>query len=162
MTMEVRPGAALLADAVAEMVSTRRTTPRASVAILREVPLFAGLSDRQLRKVARLAQLTRYRAHFAVVRMGTPGQSFFVILEGRARVTRGGAPPVALGPGDHFGEMALLDRRPRSATVTTETGVTALRVPAGAFHKLLRAEPTIALTLLETLSARVRELEGSP
>jgi CRP-like cAMP-binding protein len=58
--------------------------------------------------------------------------------------------------------MALLDRGPRSATVTTETAMTALRIPATAFQKLLRSEPTIAVALLETLSLRVRDLEGRP
>jgi CRP-like cAMP-binding protein len=56
--------------------------------------------------------------------------------------------------------MALLDRRPRSATVTTQTAMTALRIPGSAFQKLLRREPTIALALLETLSVRVRDLES--
>ena len=71
-----------------------------------------------------------------------------------------GAPAAKLHAGDHFGEMALLDRRPRSATVTTQTAMTALRIPGSAFQKLLRREPTIALALLETLSVRVRDLES--
>jgi len=159
--MTVRPGASLVAEALADMVASPRRAPSASVPVLRAVPLFAGLSDRHLRRVAKLAVLTRFRASFAVVRQGTPGRSFFVILDGRARVSRPGRPDVTLGPGDHFGEMALLDRRPRSATVTTETPVAALRVPGPEFQKLLRDEPSLTLALLETLSVRIRELEGS-
>jgi len=158
----VRPGAPLVADALAKMVaSPRRGVPRASVPVLREVPLFAGLSDRHLRRVAKLAELTRFRPNFAVVREGSPGSSFFVILDGRATVIRAGVPVTILDPGDHFGEMALLDQRPRSATVRTKTAVTALRLSAAPFRKLLANEPTIALALLRTLSARVRELEQS-
>jgi CRP-like cAMP-binding protein len=160
--MGVRPGGLVIADALAEIVGSRsQALPGASVAVLREVPLFAGLSDRHLRKVGKLAMLARYRADVAIVREGARGHDFFVILEGQATVAHRGAPPATLAPGDHFGEMALLDRRPRSATVTTETVMTALRIPAAAFQKLLRSEPTIALALLETLSVRVRDLEGS-
>jgi CRP/FNR family cyclic AMP-dependent transcriptional regulator len=159
--MSVRPGGLVIADALAEIVgSSSRALPGASVAVLREVPLFAGLSGRHLRKVAKLAMLARYRAGVAIVREGARGHDFYVILEGRAGVSRGGVPAATLAAGDHFGEMALLDRRPRSATVTTETATTALRIPASAFQKLLRSEPTIALALLETLSLRVRDLES--
>jgi CRP-like cAMP-binding protein len=160
--MGVRPGGLVIADALAEIVGSRsQALPGASVAVLREVPLFAALSDRQLRKVGKLAMLARYRAGVAVVREGARGHDFFVILEGQATVARRGASVATLAPGDHFGEMALLDRRPRSATVTTETETTALRIPAAAFQKLLRSEPTIALALLETLSVRVRDLEAN-
>jgi CRP-like cAMP-binding protein len=160
--MGVRPGGLVIADALAEIVGSRsRALPGASVPVLREVPLFAALSDRHLRKVGKLAMVARYRANVAIVREGARGHDFFVVLEGQATVARRGAPAATLAAGDHFGEMALLDRRPRSATVTTETEMTALRIPATAFQKLLRSEPTIALALLETLSVRVRDLEGS-
>jgi CRP-like cAMP-binding protein len=161
--MGVRPGGLVIADALSEIVgSPSRALPGASVPVLRDVPLFAGLSDRHLRKVGKLALLARYRAGVAIVREGARGHDFFVILEGQATVARRGGPAATLAAGDHFGEMALLDRGPRSATVTTETAMTALRIPATAFQKLLRSEPTIAVALLETLSLRVRDLEGRP
>lgn len=161
--MSTRPGALLMADSLAEVVAApRRTLPRVSAAVLRQVPLFAGLSERHLRKVARLVTLAEIRAGVAVVREGAAGHSFYVILDGRAQVARGGATVATLAAGDYFGEMALLDRGPRSATVTAETALVALRISAGPFEKLLRGEPTIALALLQTLSARVRELERSP
>jgi CRP-like cAMP-binding protein len=161
--MGVRPGGLLIADALADVAgSSSRALPGASLPVLRAVPLFAGLSDRHVRKVARLALLARYRGGVTIVREGARGHDFFVILEGSAAVTRRGAPvpAAALGAGDHFGEMALLDRGPRSATVTTRTAMTALRIPAAAFQKLLRSEPTIAVALLETLSLRIRDLEA--
>ncbi len=159
--MGVRPGGLLIADALADIAgSSSRALPGASLPVLRGVPLLAGLSDRHLRKVAKLALLARYRAGVSIVREGARGHDFFVILDGGAVVTRRGAPAATLRAGDHFGEMALLDRGPRSATVTTETAMTALRIPATAFQKLLRSEPTIALALLETLSLRIRDLEA--
>ena len=149
-----------MADALSEVAgSSARALPGASLPVLREVPLIAGLSDRHLRKVGKLAMLARYRADVPVVREGARGHDFFVILEGEAAVMRRGAPAARLAAGDYFGEMALLDRGPRSATVVTETATTALRIPGSAFQKLLRGEPTIALALLETLSVRVRDLE---
>lgn len=156
----VRPGGLLISDALAEIVSARPTLrPEVTVPILEQVPLFAGLSKRHLRRVAKLTSTARLRANVAVVREGSPGHTFFVVLAGRVQVVRGGAETATLAAGDYFGEMALLDRRPRSATVTTETETTVLRISAGPFHKLLRDEPTIALALLETLSMRVRDLE---
>lgn len=160
--MGVRPGGLLLADALADMVSSPRSSlPRVSAPILRQVPLFAGLSDRHLRRVAKLVTIARFNANVDVVREGGHGHAFYIILDGRARVGRPSGPARTLGPGEYFGEMALLDRQPRSATVTTETGTTALRISATPFRKLLRSEPTIAIALLETLSTRVRELERS-
>ena len=160
--MAGRPGELLIADALAEMMSSRRDAPaRASVPILRQVPLFAELPDRHLRRVARLAVISRFRAGTAIVRKGSRGSAFYVILEGTVRVVRRGRPSTILGAGESFGEMALLDHGPRSATVTAETAMTALRIFSAPFDKLLRTEPRIALALLHTLSTRVRELEDS-
>jgi CRP-like cAMP-binding protein len=160
--MGARPGGLLVADAFAEITaSPRRGLPRASIPVLRQVPLFAELADRHLRKLGKLATLTSFSAYVAVVREGTRGDAFFVILDGQAVVVRRDGSKTTLSAGDYFGEMALLDRRPRSATVTTQTKITALRISAAEFQALLRREPTIALALLQTLSSRVRELEHS-
>jgi CRP/FNR family cyclic AMP-dependent transcriptional regulator len=158
--MGSKPGGLLVAGGLAEIATaSSRDLPRVSVPVLRHVPLFAGLSDRHLRKVAKLVMPVRFDAGAAIVREGAPGHTFFVILEGRATVVRRGARPAKLRPGEYFGEMALLDRRPRSATVMAETELAALRISADPFSKLLRSEPSIAIALLETLSVRIRELE---
>jgi CRP-like cAMP-binding protein len=158
--MRAKPGGLLVADGLAEIASaSARDLPRVSLPVLRQVPLFANLSDRHLRKVAKLVMSVRFDAGAAIVREGSQGHTFFVILDGRATVVRRGARPATLRPGEYFGEMALLDRRPRSATVMAETELSALRISADAFGKLLRGEPSIAIRLLETLSVRVRELE---
>jgi CRP-like cAMP-binding protein len=158
--MGAKPGGLLVADGLAEIATaSARDLPRVSLPVLRRVPLFADLSERNLRKVAKLVMPVRFDAGAAIVREGSQGHTFFVILEGRATVVRRGVRPVKLRPGEYFGEMALLDRRPRSATVMAETELVALRIAAGPFAKLLRSEPSIAIALLETLSVRVRDLE---
>jgi len=128
---------------------------------LEEVPIFTGLSKRHLRRVAKLAHVRRFASGSTLVRAGDSGRSFFVLLDGTAKVVRSGARPRRLGMGDYFGEMALLDGAPRSADVVAETDVLALTVDRSSFTKLLSAEPTLAQTLLRTLAARLRAAESS-
>jgi CRP/FNR family transcriptional regulator, cyclic AMP receptor protein len=128
---------------------------------LRSVGLLAGLPDRDLDKITQQVREVRHPAGAEITVQGREGVGFLMILEGQVEVRTPDGRRRKLGPGDHFGEMALLDQRPRSATVRTKTAVTALRLSAAPFRKLLANEPTIALALLRTLSARVRELEQS-
>jgi CRP/FNR family transcriptional regulator, cyclic AMP receptor protein len=160
--METRPIGLVAAESLQDVVAApKRSLPRISAAALRRIPLFADLSERHLRRVARLAILAEFREGTAIVREGARGHSFFVIVDGRARVERGGVVTAGLVAGDGFGEMALLDGEPRSASVIAETDVAALRIAADPFRALLRREPAIALALLRTLSARVRRLEDA-
>jgi CRP-like cAMP-binding protein len=128
---------------------------------LEEVPLFDGLSKRHLRRVAKLARIRRFASGAAMVRAGEPGKSFFVLLDGNAKVVRPGARSRRLGIGDYFGEMALLDDAPRSADVVADGDVLALTIDRAGFTKLLRAEPQLAQVLLRTLAARLRAAEAS-
>jgi CPA1 family monovalent cation:H+ antiporter len=128
---------------------------------LAEVPLFEGLPKRQLRRVAKLARVRRFAPGSVMVRTGDPGRSFYVLLDGDAKVVRTGAKSRRLGAGDYFGEMALLDGAPRSADVVADGEVLALTVGRNEFGKLLRAEPALAQTLLRTLAARLRAAEAS-
>jgi CPA1 family monovalent cation:H+ antiporter len=128
---------------------------------LGEVPLFAGLSKRHLRRIAKLARIRRFAPGSAITRAGDAGRSFFVLLDGNAKVVRPGARPRRLGVGDYFGEMALLDDAPRSANVVAEGDVLALTIDRSGFTKLLRAEPTLAQALLRTLAARLRAAEAT-
>jgi CRP-like cAMP-binding protein len=125
------------------------------------VPLFAGLSKRHLRRLAKLAGETTVRRGSFVVQAGQPGRAFFVILEGRAKVVRGtfgsGRTMAALGAGDFFGELALLDGGPRTASVVAETDLVAVRLPRTAFRQMLKAEPDVAVKLLEKLASIVRK-----
>jgi CRP-like cAMP-binding protein len=126
---------------------------------LAEVPLFEGLSKRHLRRIAKLARVRRFAAGSTMVRTGDPGRSFYVLLDGTAKVIRVTGRPRRLGAGDFFGEMALLDGAPRSAAVVADSEVLALTIDRPGFTKLLRAEPALAQALLGTLAARLRAAE---
>jgi CRP-like cAMP-binding protein len=129
---------------------------------LAEVPLFEGLPKRHLRRIAKLARIRRFAAGSVLVRTGDPGRSFYVLLDGEAKVSRPGGRARRLGVGDYFGEMALLDDAPRSADVVAVGEVLALTIDRPGFTKLLRAEPALSLTLLSTLAGRLRAAESSP
>ena len=128
---------------------------------LDEVPLFHGLSKRHLRRIAKLARIRRFAPGSVMVRTGDPGRSFYVLLDGSAKVVRGGRRSASLGAGDYFGELALLDDAPRSADVVAEGDVLAMTIDRPGFAKLLRAEPALAQALLRTLAARLRSAEAS-
>ena len=95
-----------------------------------------------------------------IIEEGSPGTCFFVIAEGSAKVYKGtvptGRPLRRLGPGEFFGEIAVLDGMPRSATVVADGDVTVLRLTRSAFVKLLKRESTVALRIIEGLGARLR------
>jgi CPA1 family monovalent cation:H+ antiporter len=131
------------------------------LATLAEVPLFDGLSKRHLRRIAKLARIRRFAPGSTMVRTGDPGRSFYVLLDGTAKVVRVKGRPHRLGVGDYFGEMALLDDAPRSAAVVAESEVLALTIDRPGFTKLVRAEPALAQALLRTLAARLRAAERS-
>ncbi len=129
---------------------------RESAAMLASVPLFFGLPKRHLEKIVKLAVTKHYVQDAKMVIAGDQGESFFVILDGQALVTAGAFTDVVIGPGDFFGEMALLDGYPRSATVTAESPVTVMIITRPKFLKLLESEPLIGMAMLKTLSQRVR------
>jgi CPA1 family monovalent cation:H+ antiporter len=129
------------------------------LATLAEVPLFEGLSKRHLRRIAKLARIRRFAPGSTMVRTGDPGRSFYVLLDGAAKVIRVTGRPRRLGAGDFFGEMALLDGAPRSAAIVADSEVLALTIDRPGFTKLLRAEPALAQALLGTLAARLRAAE---
>ena|SRR5437763_5010193 len=131
------------------------------LATLAEVPLFNGLSKRDLRRIAKLGRIRRFAAGSAMVRAGDPGTSFFVLLDGSARVVPPNGRAKRLGTGDCFGEMALLDGAPRSADVVAEGELLALTIGRSSFTKLLRKEPGLAHALLRTLAARLRAAQTS-
>jgi CRP/FNR family transcriptional regulator len=148
------------------MASTRApaagSTRKPTVELLKAVPLFEALTRAQLARVADLAQEVSYGSGRMLVRAGTPGVAFYVITDGRAKVVRGSISSArgdaALGPGDFFGELALLDGGPRSASVVAEGPITTIRIERAPFRTLLRDEPDIALKLLEGMARRMRDM----
>lgn len=129
------------------------------LAHLRAVPLFAGLKDRQLRDVL---ERTREVEHAGgeIVEEGQKGVGFHLILEGAATVLQNGEVRRTLGPGDYFGEISLIDGKPRSATIRPDGVVRTLSLAAWNFEPLLEKHPTMAHELLLGLCAHVREAEA--
>ena len=130
-------------------------------AVLEGVPLFQNLSRRHLKHVASLAHKRRYGPGTSIVRAGDSGSAFYVVLDGAVRVVPPTGRPRKLGAGDFFGEMALLDDSPRSASVIAEGEVLTMTISRSAFLKLVKHEPALALELLRTLAARLRATERS-
>jgi CRP-like cAMP-binding protein len=154
---------ALTREVRAAVKTPTSATARLWADVLGKVPLFSDVPARHVRKIAGLGSVARYDPNTPIVTAGDPGEAFYVILSGRAKVQRGRGRAVAqLGPGSYFGEMALIDGARRSATIVAETETTCLMLTRKRFTKLLRGEPSVALALLGTLAARVRELEASP
>jgi CRP-like cAMP-binding protein len=137
-----------------------RPTARDWAAVLERLPLFANVGKRQLRRIAGLATVREFSPGDTVVQKGDEGDGFYLILGGRAKVVE---PPQArqLKVGDYFGEMALLDGEPRSATVVAVGELQTMRLPRRPFMRLLQQEPSIAIAMLTELGGRVRRLERS-
>jgi CRP-like cAMP-binding protein len=126
------------------MASTAATAER-----LKEVPLFSGLGKRDLRRLAGKVSERRYKPGTAVVQESKmSGIGFFVITDGEASVQVGGKEVSRLVPGDHFGELALIVKRERTATVTAETPLECLELTAWDFRDFVRGDPDVSWKLL--------------
>ena len=126
---------------------------------LEAVPLFQACTRQQLRAVAKIAEVFDAPAETVVIRAGEPGEEFFLIVEGTARVHVSARKRLRLRPGDYFGEMSLLDGEPRSATVVAETPLRMLVITRRHFRRLFDKVPGMTQSLLVTLSRRVRQAE---
>jgi len=126
----------------------------AKVEMIRRVPLFGGCGKRDLRSIAAIADEIAWPQGKAIAKQGQPGREFFVIVEGSADVSIDGKKVGALGPGDFFGEMALLTDKPRAATVTPMSPMRVLVIVDRAFRRLLRDDPGIEAKILSTVAAR--------
>jgi CRP-like cAMP-binding protein len=158
--MPFAPRAAALAAVAADRERDRMGADWAPT--LAEVPLFQGLSRRHLKRIAGLARTRRFAAGAPIVRAGEQGSTFYVLLDGSARVVPASGRVTRLRAGDSFGEMALLDDEPRSADVLAEVDLLTMTISRNAFAKLLRSEPAIAHALLRTLAARLRAAQRRP
>jgi CRP/FNR family transcriptional regulator, cyclic AMP receptor protein len=124
---------------------------------LREVPLFRDLSSRDLRQLAASMSEQSYEPGDVVVAEGKGGVGFFVILEGHAKVSRGGEDRARLGPGDYFGEMALIDGDDRTASVHADSELRCAAMTMWSFRPFVKDHPDVAWSLLTALVKRVRE-----
>jgi len=127
------------------------------VDVLRGIPLFAPLSKRHVKRIANLARPRRFAANSAIVTKGEPGESFFVILDGEATLSLPGRRSVTLGSGDSFGELALLDGGPRTATVRAKSSVLTMSIARRSFLKLVKGDSELALGLLKVMAERLRD-----
>ena len=125
------------------------------IELLKRVPLFSGCSKKELARIATLADEIDLRSGKTLIKEGTPGREFFVLVDGTAEIRRGDKKIDTAGPGDFFGEMALLSDQPRNATVTTTSEVDALVVTARSFHALLADNPLIALKVMRAVAERL-------
>ena len=134
--------------------------PDPSLDLLRGVPLFADADDRFLERLAGEFMERTYAPGETIAEEGESGKTFIVIETGEVAVTVHGQPVGRLGPGDAFGEMALIDKSARSATVKAETQVHGYQLPVWSFRPLVESHPEMAWVLLEALAERVRVAEG--
>jgi CRP/FNR family transcriptional regulator, cyclic AMP receptor protein len=130
-------------------------------AVIAAVPLFESLSKRHLKKIAGLTSTVEFDAGDTVIQEGEPGDSFFVTVSGQAKVVTGGKTVHRLIPGDHFGEISLLDGRPRSASVVAETPLSLLRLTRSSFLRLVKEDADLARALLASLARMVRRVDRS-
>ena len=127
----------------------------AKVELIRKVPLFSRCSRRELTEIASIADEIDLPAGKELIREGERGREFFVLVEGGAEVTQGGRRINTLASGDFFGEIALVSRAPRTATVTATSPIRALVVTERAFRSLLERSPEIQLKVLQALAERL-------
>jgi CRP-like cAMP-binding protein len=135
--------------------------PGAPVTALRGVPLFAGLDDVELAQVALVFKERRFPAGETVVKEGADGAAFFLIESGEATVAVRGGARASLGPGDHFGEIALIDEDVRSATITATTDLVCYGLTLWEFRPLVVDNGEIAWKLLQSLAKKLRSAELS-
>ena len=123
--------------------------------LIRKVPLFSRLSKPELRDLAMLADEIDLRDGKEMTRQGHPGREFFVLLEGTADVRKNGRKINSLGPGDFFGEIALVSREPRTATVTATSPVRTLVITDRSFRRLLDESPQVKTKVMEAMATRL-------
>ncbi len=127
--------------------------------LLRRIPLFSALNRRGVERLSMLAEEVDAAPGKVLMRQGEDGGDLMVIVRGRVAIDRDGSRLNTMGPGDFFGEIALVVGGPRTATATTEEPTTLLVVNHRDFHSMVEEFPDIAVQLLNTLAHRVRNLE---
>jgi len=132
------------------------------LAVLAKVPLLSGLGQKDLAEVAQLCDEVDVPAGYVLMREGTPGSEFFVILDGSVEITSGGATLRTMGAGEFLGEIALVDHGHRTATATTTTPARLLVLGTREFKSLLSAHPEIQGDVMLALAKRIRTTGTTP
>jgi CRP-like cAMP-binding protein len=130
--------------------------PQPSAELIRGVPLFADLDDKTVERLAGEFIERHFPEGAAIATEGVDGLNFFIVEDGEATVTVRGDVVATLGPGSSFGEVALVDKSARSATVTASTPMVAYALPVWSFRPFVEQRPELAWKLLELLAERLR------
>jgi CRP-like cAMP-binding protein len=130
------------------------------MALLARVPLFSACSKKELQQLARRAESRQIPAGTVIVREGAAGDAFYVIVSGEAEVDRSGKVVATIGPGSFFGDLALLDKAPRNATVTAKTDMELIVLGQREFWAMLDESSAFARKLLVGLAHRLREMDA--
>ncbi|HEV1991553.1 MAG TPA: cyclic nucleotide-binding domain-containing protein [Candidatus Dormibacteraeota bacterium] len=128
---------------------------------VKQAKLFKDLPESELRAIEKQMKMVNHPAGHEIVVRGANGVGFMVILDGTVTVSTIQGKSRKLGPGDSFGEMALLDQEGRSASIKADTPVTLATIPEWNFKPFLKEHPEVAYRLLQVLSQRVRQAEGN-
>ena len=134
-------------------------TPSRDVLDLSKIWLFSTSSAKDLRTIRKALEEVTVPPGRLLCEQGTIGQEFFLIVDGQASVKRNNRKVATLGPGQYFGELALLDRRPRSASVTSDTDMTLLVLGQRQFNGVLDSVPPLSRKLLSAMATRLREAD---
>ena len=137
-----------------------RPMAKPTAELLRQVKLFSDLEEKDLSSLAEEFNERRFSAGETIALEGAGGLMFFVVESGEASVEVHGEEVAVLGPGKSFGEVALIDRRPRTATVTAKTDLVTFGLPVFVFRPFVEARPQVAWKMLEALADRVEAAES--
>jgi CRP/FNR family cyclic AMP-dependent transcriptional regulator len=140
------------------MTLTRQRTSR----LLAETDLFAGVDADGIERIAARVSEVEVPAHRVIARQGDIGTGFYVIVSGSVAVVRDGATIAQLGPGDFFGELSVLDGRPRVAQVVSTEPTTCLALATWDFEAIVQEQPSVALAVMRELAGRLRDLTEAP
>ena len=127
--------------------------------LLATVPLTAGLEERVRRRLAGIGRVRAYPGGTTIVEEGASATALYIVVSGRARIVRGGQTIGEVARGDFFGELALIEEQPRSATVVADEDTECLLFPAWEFTALLAEHPELAVPIMRALIARLHKHE---
>jgi CRP-like cAMP-binding protein len=129
------------------------------LALLRTIPMFAAISDREIERIGMLTEEVELPAGRVLFNQGDTASELFVVVTGSVRVDRDGQHLATRGPGEFFGEIALVSEGPRTATATCETNCRLFILGRREFHSLMDEFPELKMRVLETLAQRIRTLD---